>query len=391
VKGIRANLSTILLLVAVLFFVFSARVIYSPLLPSIERDLHLSHTQATSFFLIMTLGYGIMNIFSGFIASKLGHRVTIMLAVFLAAAATAFVAASSSLLWLRLGLLLLGLGAGLYPPSGIPTLTSLVELKDEGKVLSIHELGPNLGFILAPLIVALILPVSSWRLVLLLICLLGLLIGILFMFLARGGGFRGMAPVLSNASQILSRPSFWIAAALMALGAGASIGLYSIIPTYLVFERGLDQGLVNTLVGFSRISGVITLLFAGYLVDRFGAKVVISVILLSAGVATAAMWARPQAVLLAAVFVQPVLITSFFPAFITAASSIAPRRLQNLTISFILPIGYSFGGGILPLLFGVLGDNASFAVGFLIYGLILIAASALPFLLDLGERQRRSI
>jgi NNP family nitrate/nitrite transporter-like MFS transporter len=383
IKGIRANISTILLLVSVLFFVFLARVIYSPLLPSIERDLHLNHTQAASFFLFISLGYTAMNIFSGFIASRLGHRSTISLAALLVSSATVFIALSLSLLLIRVGLVLVGVGAGLYPPSGIATASSLVETKDEGKVLSIHEVAPNLGFILAPLIVALLLPRLPWRSCLLIISLLGLLIGILFMIFSRGGGFRGEAPVLSNASQILSLPSFWIATILLALGAGASVGLFSIIPTYLVFERGLDPNLVNTIVGVSRISSLFALFFAGYLVDRFGAKMIISVILFSAGIATAAFWARSQAILLAAVFIQPILIVSFFPAFLTAISRIAPRQLQNLSISFVLPIGYGFGGGILPVLLGWLGDNASFAFGFLLYGLVLIAGSGLPFLLKL--------
>jgi NNP family nitrate/nitrite transporter-like MFS transporter len=383
IKGIRANISTILLLVTVLFFVFVSRVIYSPLLPSIERDLDLNHTQAASFFLFITMGYTLMNVLSGFIASWLNHKLTIFLSVLLVASATALVAASPSLAMIRLSLVLVGVGAGLYPPSGISTATSLVDTKDEGKVLSIHEVGPNLGFILAPLIVALLLPILTWRSCLFLISLFGLLVGALFLILGRGGYFSGEPPVLSNASQILSLPSFWVVTVLLALGAGASVGLYSIIPTYLVFERGLDQGLVNTIVGISRISSLVALFFAGYLVDRFGAKAVISAILVCAGVATAAFWARFQPVLFAAVFVQPILIVSFFPAILTAASRIAPRNLQNLTVSFMLPIGYGFGGGILPVLFGWLGDNASFALGFLLYGMMLIAAAALPFLLRL--------
>jgi len=151
----------------------------------------------------------------------------------------------------------------------------------------------------------------------------------------------------------------------------------------LVFERGLDQALVNTLVGVSRISGLIALLFAGYLVDRFGAKTVICAILVSAGIATAALWARSKAILIVAMFFQSLLIVSFFPAILTVAARIAPRNLHNLTVSFILTIGYGFGAGNLPLLLGWLGDHATFALGFLIYGVVLIASSALPFLIKL--------
>jgi NNP family nitrate/nitrite transporter-like MFS transporter len=385
IKGIRANMHTILLLVSVLFFTILARMIYSPLLPSIERDLHLTHTQAASFFLFISLGYAVMNIFSGFIASRFNHRTTIFLAVLLVSSATVLIAVTPSLLLMRVGLIVVGVGAGLYSPSGIATASSLVDSRDEGKILSIHELGPNFGLIAAPLVVAVLLPRLEWRSCLLLISVLGFLVGMLYVVFSRGGGFKGEAPVLRNLTQILSLPSFWIAAALLALGVGASMGLFSIMPTYLVFERGLDQELVNTLVGVSRISGLFALLFAGFLVDRFGAKKLISAILLIAGIATAAMWAQSRPILILAVFLQPLLIVSFFPAILTAIARIAPRNFQNLTMSFILPIGYGFGAGVLPVLLGWLGDNASFAVGFLIYGGMLSAGSVLPFLLKLAH------
>ena len=383
IKGIRANMQTILLLAAVLFFTIVARVVYSPLLPSIERDLHLTHTQSASFFLFIALGYVSMNIFSGFFASWLGHRTTIFLAVLLVSSATVLVAVTRSLLLMRTEVIVVGLGAGLYPPSGIATASSLVDSRDEGKILSIHELGPNFGLVAAPLLIAVLLPRLDWRSCLLIISALGLLIGTLYSIFSRGGGFKGKAPVLRNLTQILSLPSFWITTVVLALGVGASMGLFSIIPTYLVFERGLEQGLVNTLVGVSRISGLIVVLFAGFLVDRFGAKKLISAALFFTGMVTVALWAQSRPILIIAVFLQPLLIVSFFPAILTAAARIAPRNFQNLTISFILPIGYGFGAGVLPVLFGWLGDNVSFALGFMLYGFLLVAGSFLPFLLKL--------
>jgi NNP family nitrate/nitrite transporter-like MFS transporter len=321
--------------------------------------------------------------FSGFIASWLGHRTTIFLAVLVVSSATVLIAVSPSLLWMRAEMVIVGLGAGLYSPSGIATASSLVDSRDEGKVLSIHELGPTFGFIAAPLVVAVLLPRVHWRSCLLIFSVLGLLIGVLYVIFSSGGGFKGEAPVLRNLALILVLPSFWMTAILLALAVGTSMGLFSIIPTFLVFERGLDQELVNTLVGVSRISGLFVLLFAGFLVDRFGAKILTSAILLSAGIVTALMWARSRPILIAAVFLQPLLIASFFPAILTAIARIAPRNFQNLTMSFILPIAYGFGAGVLPFLLGWLGDNASFALGFLIYGAILVACSVLPIFLKL--------
>lgn len=380
-KGIRANIFTILSLVAVLFYVCVARMVYSPLLPSIERDLQLNHTQGASFFLLMTIGYTLMNVLSGFVASRLSHKSTIFLSLLSVTSATVLVAASPSLALIRVGLVAVGAGAGLYPPSGVAMATALVDIGNEGKVLSIHEFGPNLAFVMAPFIVRLFLPYLGWRSCLVLISVLGLVIGALFMAFGRGGHWSGEAPGLHNARQILSLPSFWIAAGLMALGTGASTGLYSIIPTYLVFERGLDQRLVNTIVGTCRIISLISLSFAGWLADRFGATRIVSIILFLAGIFTAALSFRSQAILVVAVFIQPILSVCFTPAILTVLSRIAPRRLQSLTVSFVLPIGYGFGAGVLPVLLGWLGDNASFALGFLLYGLLMIVGSIVPFLL----------
>jgi zinc transporter ZupT len=57
---------------------------------------------------------------------------------------------------------------------------------------------------------------------------------------------------------------------------------------------------------------------------------------------------------------------------------IAPREMHNLTISFMSPIGYAVGSGLVPLFLGFLGDRLSFAAGFLIYGVLLSAAALLP-------------
>jgi len=383
VPGIRANLPTILFLVFVLFFLFTARIIYSPLLLSIEESLGLGHAEAASFFLFITIGYSVMMIFSGFVAAAIGHRNTIVLAVVFVILGLVAVSLSSSIWGMRAALVLVGVGAGLYFPSGIPTLTALVEDRDEGKALAIHEIGPNLGFILTPIGAVFALRFMNWKAVLLVVACIGAVAGILFSIFARGGKFRGKPPHLANARLILRRSSFWIMAALFALGAGAAVGVFSMTPAYLVSERGMNPELVNTMVGLSRLSSLGIIFVAGYLVDRFGAPRVIAVVMLSAGLATAAMGLAYRPALIAAVFLQPIVTACFFPAGFAVISRIAPREMHNLTISFISPIGYAVGSGVVPLFLGFLGDRLSFAFGFLIYGVLLAASALLPSLLRL--------
>jgi NNP family nitrate/nitrite transporter-like MFS transporter len=259
-----------------------------------------------------------------------------------------------------------------------------VEDRDEGKALAAHEIGPNLGFILAPIGAVIALRFVDWQKVLFAVACIGATVGVLFALFARGGRFRGKPPHLANARLILSRPSFWIMSALFALGAGAAVGVFSMTPTYLVTERGMNPDLVNTLVGLSRVSSLVMIFVAGFLVDRFGAPRVIAVVMLSAGLATAAMSLAYRPLLIAAVFLQPILIACFFPAGFAVISRIAPREMHNLTISFMSPIGYAVGSGLVPIFLGFLGDRLSFAFGFLFYGILVAAAGLLPSLLKIG-------
>lgn len=87
-----------------LFFLLAAQLVFSPLLPNIERSLALSHTRTTSFFLFITLGYSVSIMVSEFVAARLTHRGTVALAVPVAAAALGLVSMSRSLPAIRVGL-----------------------------------------------------------------------------------------------------------------------------------------------------------------------------------------------------------------------------------------------------------------------------------------------
>jgi MFS family permease len=86
---------------------------------------------------------------------------------------------------------LLGISAGTYLPSGITTVTSLVNSKDWGKAVGIYELAPNLSFILTPLLVAVLLHWFFWRHILFFIGTGSVIAGIAFARFGKGGHFLG--------------------------------------------------------------------------------------------------------------------------------------------------------------------------------------------------------
>ena len=126
-------LGPILLLTNIFFLNFLSRIIFAPLLPRIQKDLTLSHVEAASLFLFITIGYSISLLGSGFISKRLRHRKTIVLSATAVGISLTGVALCDGVWTIRGGLLVLGLAAGLYLPSGIASLTALVSDQALGK------------------------------------------------------------------------------------------------------------------------------------------------------------------------------------------------------------------------------------------------------------------
>jgi len=126
-------------LVGIFLINFLSRIVLYPLMPTIEKDLKIGHDEAGSLFLILSLGYCVMLFGSGFVSSRFNHRRTIILSS-VAVGGTLLVISVSHHLWvIRFGILILGMTAGLYLPSGIATLTGLVNPKDWGKAIAIDR------------------------------------------------------------------------------------------------------------------------------------------------------------------------------------------------------------------------------------------------------------
>jgi len=384
----RLQLVPIAFLVGIGFMNVLSRVIFSPLLLTIEADLHLSHAQASSFFMLISAGFSLTMFFSGFLSSKLTHRLVIVLSAVLCGASLMAVSFAISLPGIQISLFLLGMGAGLYLPSGIATVNSLVVSRDLGKALASHELGPSLAFAAGPILIGLLLNYASWRSILITIGVTNLLMALLFAFWGRGGHFAGLKPNLKNLRPLLAHPNVWIMAALFAIAVGGEQGVYALLPTYLVSEKGLESVAANTIFGISRISVIFTTLISGFFVDGFGINKSMGVILIGAGILTAFLGLTSGASLLIVVFLQPVMVTCFFPAGLAALSRIGSTQLTNVIVAMIFPIAYLFGAGVVPSLLGILGENGSFATGFIFLGITLLLSTVLLLFLNLNQLQR---
>jgi len=176
---------------------------------------------------------------------------------------------------------------------------------------------------------------------------------------------------------------------LFGLGITSTMGIFAMLPLYLVTEREMDQNWANTLVALSRVSGLGMAFVAGWASDRLGPKRTIAGSLILTGITTVLLGIMPGFWVVVAVFLQPAIAGCFFPAGFAALSEIGPASSRNVAVSLTVPIGMLLGAGAIPMFIGIMGDKGSFALGFILVGVLILTGAVLSFCLKLPSESSK--
>ena len=130
-------------------------------------------------------------------------------------------------------------------------------------------------------------------------------------------------------------------------------------------------------MAFSRIVGPGAALAAGWVSDQWGAKRTIGGVLLATGIATVLLGMARGSWIVPFLFLQPMLAVCFFPAGFAALASIGPPEVRNIAISLTIPVAFFVGGGAVPAAIGMMGEQGSFALGIVAYGIVLLGSVVL--------------
>jgi len=279
------------------------------------------------------------------------------------------------------------LASGLYLPSAIAILTSVINSKHWGKALAIHELAPTLGFILAPLLSEFFLRFFSWRGVPAFLGAWSIILGVAFARFGRGGEFHGEPPGFGSFKALLKRPSFLIMIALFGLGLVGNYGIFTMLPLYLVTDRGLEQNWANTLIALSRISAIGMTFLAGLVTDRLGPRKTLIGAFLLTGSATVLLGLFPYPWIVIPIFIQPMLAVCFFPAGFAALSFIGSAKVRSVAVSLSVPLGFLFGGGAVPFGISLMGEMGFFGLGVSLAGGLVLLGTFLAWHLKLASHQ----
>ena len=382
----KANLGRILFLAGLFFLTFIGRFIFAPLMPAIEQELSISHVQAGALFLTMSLGFFVAQICSGFLSSRIKHKGTLVIST-LGVGLALLVFSLKSSLWVIRGILfVLGMASGLHVSSAIAIITAMVHRQDWGKALAVHQTAPPLSVVLGPLLVILLLGLISWQNILAILGGISVVVGLAFIRFGRCGAFSGHAPRLADLKFVISRRSFWIMVILFAFAMGSSMGIYTMLPLFLVNERGYEADLANTLVGLSRISGLFMAFVAGWFTGRLGEKRFIFAVMLTTGITTIMLGALSGTWLAVTIFVQPAIVGCYFTAGFAALARIVQPNYRNIAASFITATAFLIGGGLLPTAIGFMGETYSFGLGIVLIGCLTLVTSWLVVFLELIEK-----
>ena len=78
----KAVLGSIVFVTLLFFLTFLGRFIFAPLMPTIGKDLAITHSQAGSVFFLGSIGVLLGSLISGFISARINHRGTLIVSSF---------------------------------------------------------------------------------------------------------------------------------------------------------------------------------------------------------------------------------------------------------------------------------------------------------------------
>ncbi len=374
-----------LILLAFIFYLnFLSRIILAPLLPQIKTDLNLSTGRVSGFFLFLSVGYFAAQLVSGFVSERLGHKKTILLSVSLCGLFLGILGLTRHIALIISAIVCIGLATGLYLPSAIATITTLFDKDFWGRAMSVHELAPNLAFISAPVIASFFMTRYNWHVLMIVMAMCCLAVCIVLVK-TNMGYHTGTAPSITACSKFLKKKEFWLMLFLFGLGITSTIGIYNMLPIYLVSEHGYTELSANYLVSLSRVSTLATALLGGLLSDMFGPRRVMGWVLLFTGAVTFFLGITQGIILKLVVFAQPLLAVCFFPAAFSCLSAISNEKDRNLLISMIIPFAFVMGAGAMPTIIGWMADYGMFEQGFMIAGAFLASGILLSRMLPIPE------
>ncbi|HZT31392.1 MAG TPA: MFS transporter [Bryobacteraceae bacterium] len=362
--------------------------LYAFALADIRREFGLSGALAGALASATLLTSAFGGVLFGALADRIGRVRALIWSILAYSCFTALTATASSLAWLVLWRALVGVGLGGEWSAGSVLVAETWPSEHRGKAIGFMQSGWAIGYILAALLAAAVLPSAGWRP----LFLLGLLPACLTLWIRRAVP----EPEIWRAS---ARRSAGVAAlfhaslasrALLASLLGATVlfaywGLFTWIPSYLsspVASGGAGLSVVASSAWIvpMQIGAFFGYILFGFLADRFGRRPVFLFFVLGAAalVPVYGQWARRPAVLLALGPAIGFFGHGYFSVFGAMLAELFPSAIRATAQGLCYNVGRA-ASALAPFTIGALADRygigsalAFTSVFFLAGGLLIL-------------------
>jgi len=362
------------------------------LLPLIGKELGLSYTQIGFLMSAQHIAGALSNLPGGMLVDAVGKKGYLMAtSLFWVGFPYALMSLSHSMWMLVVCVMLVGIGNNLWHPAAIPTLAHQYPQR-KGLVLSFHGMGGNVGEAIAPLAAGALLAWFSWREVVVINIVPGLVMATLIVMLVgalntaraqdddvNGGGDKSwsMRQYLGDLMSLVRNRALMLICVSAGFRTLTQTGLLVFLPVYLAYEQGYSPIAVGVCMTVLQVAGLIAGPIAGHLSDKIGRqKVVLSSMLLTGATIIGMVFAGQSLAFIVFVALVGFFLYAMRPVMQAWAVENTPKRLAGTGVGLQFTI-LSIGGSIAPATFGIIADTWSVYAAFYFLAGTIIAANLL--------------
>jgi MFS family permease len=348
------------------------------ILPLITASLGLSLAQAGALVSARTLFAGAASFPSGFFADLASRRSLLLgLCIGMIGLATLGLSASYSFSALLIFMALAGFGGGWFHPQSLAILSAKYR-EQKAFALGVHDSSANLGEVVGPLALALLLSFFDWRTALQIWAIPGILIGSLYALMGAESGLaapraRDYRKAVWN--DVLKNKTIFGLVAVSTMRAMGQTALAAFLPLYLSLHLKLSAGAAGAYMSILFLFAGLAPAVVGWFSDRFGHKrLIVFFSLLSVVAIVAIPYLGTGLVLGIGMGALGALLWALRPVIVSAAMSSAPQHLSGSIVAVIYGanMGVSF---LAPILAGIVADQYGLPMALTaIAGFPLIAA-----------------
>ncbi len=296
---------------------------------------------------------------------------------------------------------LVGIGNNLWHPTAIPLLAQRYPER-KGLVVSIHGMGGNVGDALAPLVAGALLAVLTWRQVVVINVIPGIVMSVvLLVMLGRMLASEGDAAkaVLSTSKRtvwdtlrdfksLLANRTLIFLCASSVFRSMTHGGLLTFLPLYLATDMGYSPLWIGACMAALQTAGFIACPIAGHLSDRMGRRQIVMSSMAMTAVIIAAMIVAGGS----SAFVFFIAFLGFFFFSIRAVLQAwlldaTPANMGGSSIGVLFAI-QSFGAGVGPIVCGLIADHYGLLTTFYFLVGTIIVANMLIFFTPVADTPR---